>query len=68
MTQLDLSIQGMSCGHCVKAVQDALASLTGISKVEVAVGSVSLTFDETLVSEADIANAIREEGFQVSGS
>lgn len=68
MTHLDLSLQGMSCGHCVKAVQSALATLPGITKAEVAVGSASLSFDEAVVTREAIANAIREEGFQVSGS
>jgi copper chaperone len=67
MTHLELSLQGMSCGHCVKAVQSALASVSGIAKAEVAVGSASLSFDEAVVSREDIVKAIQEEGFQVTG-
>jgi copper chaperone len=68
MTHLDLSIQGMSCGHCVKAVRQALAALPGIAKAEVEVGSATLAYDESVLSKESIAKAIREEGFQVSGS
>jgi len=68
MTHIDLSIQGMSCGHCVKAVQQALAPLAGISKAEVKVGSAALAYDESLVSKDAIMKAIREEGYQVTGS
>ncbi len=28
-----LSIQGMSCGHCVGAVRDALAKVPGVDRV-----------------------------------
>jgi copper chaperone len=66
MTNLDLSIQGMNCGHCVNAVQQALAPLAGISKAEVKVGSAALAFDESLVSKETIVNAIQEEGYQVT--
>lgn len=31
----DLRIEGMTCGHCKKAVETALASVEGVSGVEV---------------------------------
>ena len=31
----DLTIQGMTCGHCKKAVEDALASVDGVTSVQV---------------------------------
>ncbi len=68
MTTLDLSIQGMNCGHCVKAVQQALAPLTGISSAEVKVGSAAIAYDDAIVSKDDIVKAIQEEGYQVVGS
>jgi copper ion binding protein len=30
-----LSVEGMSCQHCVKAVTDALSALPGVEKVKV---------------------------------
>jgi copper ion binding protein len=30
-----LSVEGMSCQHCVKAVSDALSALPGVEKVKV---------------------------------
>lgn len=35
MTTIDLEVQGMSCGSCVKHVTQALQALTGVSGVEV---------------------------------
>lgn len=31
----ELTIQGMTCGHCKKAVEEALASVDGVTSVEV---------------------------------
>jgi len=31
--ETNLSIQGMSCGHCVGAVRDALAKVPGVDRV-----------------------------------
>ena len=35
MTTIDLEVQGMSCGSCVKHVTEALQLLTGVSGVKV---------------------------------
>jgi copper chaperone CopZ len=35
MSTIDLEVQGMSCGSCVKHVTQALQALTGVSGVEV---------------------------------
>ena len=35
MNTIDLEVQGMSCGSCVKHVTQALQALTGVSGVEV---------------------------------
>ena len=35
MSTIDLEVQGMSCGSCVKHVTQALQPLTGVSGVEV---------------------------------
>ena len=31
----DLRIEGMTCGHCKKAVEEALASIDGVERVDV---------------------------------
>ena len=38
MTTFDLTIQGMSCGHCVKAVQEALRRVKGVERVHIMQG------------------------------
>lgn len=38
-----LSIDGMTCGHCVRAVTDALAAVPGVAVGTVALGSAQIT-------------------------
>ena len=39
MSKLELEIEGMSCGHCVAAVSEALGELHGVSVENVRIGS-----------------------------
>jgi len=59
-----LKITGMTCGHCVAAVKEALAAVPGVGEVEVELenGLASIAGDANL--EALLA-AVREEGYQV---
>ena len=64
MAQLNLKISGMSCGHCVKAVEKALDQTAGVQARTVAVGSAHITFDPAQASPDRILAVIREEGYQ----
>ena len=59
-----LKVEGMSCEHCVRAVHEALAGVTGVASVT----EVSLERGEAIVEgEPDVAaliSAIEEEGYQ----
>ena len=68
MREIELAIQGMNCGHCVKAVERALDALPGVASREVKVGAARVAFDDAKTSPEALAAAIREEGFQVAGS
>ena len=65
MASIELSIQGMNCGHCVKAVQTAIAAQPGIVSSDVKIGSASVSFDGSLTTREKIAQAVEEEGFKV---
>ncbi len=65
MQETTLSIQGMNCGHCVKAVQKAIASLPGIASQEVSVGSARVSFDPGTTSLEAFAKAVEDEGYKV---
>lgn len=67
MKDLTLTVQGMSCGHCVSSVEDALNQLDGISEVNVNLGEgkVDVKYDEAKVSVEQIKEAIDEQGYDV---
>lgn len=65
-----LTIEGMSCGHCVKAVTIALQDLPGVDVKDVRVGQAVIEADEQQVTQAQLTTAIDEAGFtltQVAG-
>jgi copper chaperone len=65
MTAKDLKIEGMSCGHCVMAVKKELSKLQDVIVEDVQVGNAKVQYDETKVTEKNIADAIEEAGFKL---
>ena len=59
-------IDGMSCGHCVMAVEKGLDKLE-IEMKKVEIGSVLISFNAEKVSEKHIKDAIEEAGYKVKG-
>ncbi|CAH0646996.1 MULTISPECIES: heavy-metal-associated domain-containing protein [Pseudomonas] len=57
------NVQGMTCGHCVKAVTRAVQQLDASAKVEVDLAAKQVRVQSELVQEQVLA-AIREEGYQ----
>jgi copper chaperone len=58
-----LKVEGMSCGHCVKALEKSLAKVKGLTKATVTVGSAEVSYDPALASRADFGKAVSEAGF-----
>jgi copper chaperone CopZ len=67
MERVSLTIEGMSCGHCVRAVDQALRSVSGIQVEQVEVGSAVVAYDPAIVKPAQIEAAVSEEGYEVRG-
>lgn len=66
---LTIDVTGMTCGHCVRSVQEELTALPGVTDVQVelvagGMSQVTITATEPL-SEEDIRAAIDEAGYQV---
>jgi Cu+-exporting ATPase len=59
---LRLEIRGMTCGHCVGAVERALAAVPGAHVHDVAIGRARLTLDAGTPADAAIA-AVRDAGY-----
>jgi copper chaperone len=67
MQTVTLKVEGMSCGHCVNAVEGAVKKLGAAGKVDLNAKSVTLEFDESKVSLNAIKEAIEEQGYDVVG-
>jgi copper chaperone len=60
----EFKIEGMSCNHCVMAVQKNLSKINLI-KFEVTIGSAKVEFDENEIAEEVIIKAIEDAGYKV---
>ncbi|MGL5379523.1 heavy-metal-associated domain-containing protein [Clostridium sp.] len=57
-------IEGMSCGHCVSHVKEALEELSGVSSIDVSLeGKYALV--ETTENNEKLTEAIDEAGYDV---
>ncbi|MBX3173960.1 MAG: heavy-metal-associated domain-containing protein [Gemmatimonadaceae bacterium] len=65
MAKETLEIGGMTCGHCLRTVKNALESIDGVSLEEVRIGKATVDYDETKVRKDAIAEAIRDAGYTV---
>lgn len=59
-----IQIEGMSCGHCVAHVREALEEIRGIESVEVSLEEKCATIIGNATLE-DIKEAIGEAGYDV---
>lgn len=63
-----IMIDGMSCGHCEKSVQNALQNVGGVSGVEVNLdGKYAIVTCEDIEKEENLKNAVEEAGYEVTG-
>jgi len=67
MEKLVLKVEGMACGHCEIAVQDAIRKLAGIKNVKASKGKkeANIDYDASLVSAQQIKDAITNIGYDV---
>lgn len=65
MNQLSLTVQGMTCGHCERAVQTAIKTLDPQAEVRIDRAQNLVEVNTSQPREA-IAAAIRDEGYAVA--
>jgi copper chaperone len=65
MKEIILDISGMSCQHCVARVQKAIAVLPGILALDVTAGKAAISFDESIVAEGDLKQAVEKAGYNI---
>lgn len=62
-----LPVQGMSCASCSSTVEKVVSKLTGVKKasVNLATEKLDVTYDTNQLKERDIANAVKDAGYEV---
>ena len=61
----NLTIEGMSCGHCVMHVKKELSKLNGLTVENVEIGKARVQYDETKVTPGQLSKAIEEAGYKL---
>lgn len=67
MENVILNVNGMTCGHCVKAVETSVGALAGVQevKVDLTEKKVSVAYNEDAVTVEQIKETIDEQGYDV---
>ena len=66
--RVTIDIQGMSCSHCVRSVDQALKSIEGVEVEQVAVGRATVSYDPASTTPERIAQAVEDEGYTVTAT
>jgi len=64
--ELNLTIYGMSCDHCVNRVKAALNKVAGVQVEDVKVGSARISYDPAVTSLDQIAAAVTKAGYDAA--
>ena len=62
METVTLSISGMTCGHCVTSVREALAPIPGVQVQNVRVGSAEVRLDAS--QTGTVLAAVQDAGYE----
>ncbi len=61
----DLTIEGMSCGHCVMSIRKELGKLAHVRVEDVQIGKGRVTYDEAKVTVDQISKAVEDAGYRL---
>ena len=65
--ELNLKIEGLSCGHCVNAVDNILKEIDGVNTASVSLpDNATISFDENKVTLAEIKKAINDSEIYIT--
>jgi copper chaperone CopZ len=66
MRHITLHIDGMSCGHCLNAVSQALGRLPGVEIESVRMGRAELRYDDAVTTPEAITSAVADAGYRAT--
>lgn len=67
MKDITLAIGGMSCGHCLNAVNKALAAVPGLEIKSVKIGRAEIRIPESDAADQAVRTAVEDAGYKVEG-
>jgi len=68
MASTVITVTGMTCSHCVAAVQSEIGKLPGVSGVDVDLDTGSVTVTAEPLPEPDaLRTAVTEAGYELAG-
>jgi len=68
MRRIALHITGMTCGHCLHAVNDALTSKPGVQLESLRMGRAVVSYDEQITNPAAIESLIVAAGYTATAA
>jgi copper chaperone CopZ len=66
MLQATLHIEGMSCGHCLNAVNRALSAVPGVRIDAIRIGRAEVSYDESTIVPSQLEAAVTEAGYRAT--
>lgn len=66
MQHATLYIEGMSCGHCLNAVNRALAAVPGVEIESVQIGRADVRYDDSTTSPDALEAAVGDAGYRAT--
>ena len=63
---IQLTINGMTCDHCVRAVTEAISGVTGVSGADVDLEAGAATVTGEGIDLEAVVSAIVEEGYEAA--
>jgi copper chaperone len=68
MANIDLKVEGITCGGCEKSIRNALLEQNGVSEVTASheTGVVAIDYDENKIQQPQLKQAIEDAGFDIA--
>lgn len=65
MNEYKVTIEGMTCGHCVMSVKKELSKIPALNIKEVKIGSAMVEAEERTTLKEELSKAVEEAGYSV---
>jgi len=68
MANINLNVEGITCGGCEKSIRNALLERSGVKEVNASheTGVVAIDYDDSQIQQEQLKQAIEDAGFDVA--